>query len=93
MDLDVLVKEYKKIKNVKKLAEKYGVSYQIMYHKLYRRGAIEEKNIKKTRHLTNISHLYIPKIFLLDSQLNNNLTAKFIPKKKKLVVELFERTK
>ena len=93
MDLDVLVKEYKKSKNVKKLAEKYGVSYQIMYHKLYRRGAIEKKNIEKIRPLGNKSYLYIPKTFLLDSQLYGNLTAKFIPKKKKLVVELFERTK
>ena len=90
MDLDALVKEYKKTKNVKKLAEKYGVSYQIMYHKLYRRGAIEKKNIEKIRPL-NKSHLYIPKTFLLDSQLYGNLTAKFIPKKKKLVVEVYER--
>lgn len=95
INLDKIVEDYKKIGDIKKLAKKYGMSYQIIYNKLYRRGIIEQKEIKKIRDFkvtkNKIISIFVPKQFLEESGLldKENLKVEFIPKRKKLIISMY----
>ena len=86
-DRKILIEDYKKLKDVRKVAKKNNLSWRFVYSRLYYYGLLKVSHNKK-----NFANpLYISKKMLKKSGLNKcELNTKFIPDKKKLIIEITE---
>lgn len=86
-DRKILIRDFEKLKSVKKVAEKNKLSWRFVYGRLYYYGLIKVNHNRKSF----VNPFYISKKILVKSGLGGcKLNTKFIPGKKKLIIEITE---
>lgn len=84
-DRKILIEDFKKLKDVRKVAEKNNLTWRFVYGRLYYYGLI--KVIHKRKSFVN--PFYIGKKMLFKAGLSEcKLNTKFIPGNKKLIIEI-----
>lgn len=86
----ILIEDFKKLNDVRKVAEKNNLTWRYVYGRLYYYGLIKVNHKRKSF----VNPFYIGKRLLEQSGLKNKnkLNTKFIPGNKKLIIEITEKS-